>query len=359
MRADSPETSAARGVFLLWLAACGQSAKSGGVGGGGGASHGETSSSSSGSSASSAASSGASSSGASSSGAMGNCPGTLSAGDSNETIMSGGRSRSFIVHIPTGYNGSSPVPVVFDFHPLGGSGAQQEGSTGWKQKGDTSGFITVFPTGTAGGIGNSWNVGRCCGNAQMEQVDDVQFTRDVIMWLEAHTCVDPKRIYASGGSNGGGMAYMLACQAADVIAAVAPVDFDCITAPGGPTAMPTCACTLPRPISVTQFRATGDQAVPYNGGMTPVPADCPPGGNCGTFDFPGAMTNFQTCEQFDLCTGAATTNPINSHCQTYPTCGAGTEVTLCTWQGGSHLGQYQTLDIVNTAWQMFQKESLP
>jgi polyhydroxybutyrate depolymerase len=193
----------------------------------------------------------------------------------------------------------------------------------------------------------------------MNQVDDVQFTRDMIKWLEAHTCVDPKRIYASGGSNGGGMAYMLACHAADVIAAVAPVDFDCITAPGGPNAMPTCACTLPRPISVTQFRATGDTAVPYNGGTTPVSADCPPGGTCSTFYFPGAMTTFQTWEQFDMCSGSATVNPNNSKCQTFATCGGGAEVTLCTQQGGGHLQNYQTLDIVNTAWAMFQKESLP
>ena len=38
-----------------------------------------------------------------------------------------------------------------------------------------------------------------------------------------------KRIYASGGSNGGGMTYRMACEAADVIAAVAPVDFRCVT----------------------------------------------------------------------------------------------------------------------------------
>ena len=51
----------------------------------------------------------------------------------------------------------------------------------------------------------------------------------MIKWLEANACVDPKRIYASGCSNGGGMSYMLACKAADVIAAVAPVDFRCVT----------------------------------------------------------------------------------------------------------------------------------
>ena len=76
---------------------------------------------------------------------------------------------------------------------------------------------------------NAWNAGYCCDGAEKDKIDDVQFARDMIKWLEANTCVDPKRIYASGGSNGGGMSYRLACDAADVIAAVAPVDFRCVT----------------------------------------------------------------------------------------------------------------------------------
>jgi hypothetical protein len=60
-----------------------------------------------------------------------------------------------------------------------------------------------------------------------------------------------------------------------------------------------------------------------------------------------------------MCTGAATVNSFNAKCQTYTTCGGGTEVTLCTQQGGGHLQNYQSLNIVNTAWQMFQMESLP
>ena len=66
------------------------------------------------------------------------------------------------------------------------------------------------------------------------------------------------------------MAYRLACDAADVIAAVAPVDFDCIT---GPTNDPSCGACMPaRPISVRQFRGLLDFLVPYEGGETSVVA---------------------------------------------------------------------------------------
>src|SRR5215831_9999270 len=249
------------------------------------------------------------------------CPGTLKAGDSNQTITSSGMSRTFIVHLPTGYTGAAPLPVIFDFHPLGGTGSSQKSASGWDKKCDSVGCIAVF-TDSASNANNGWNVGYCCQGAQSNKVDDVQFTRDMIKFLAANTCVDPRRIYASGCSNGGGMSYMLACKAADVIAAVAPVDFRCITGsePASassltPTNNTACTCTLPRAISVTAFDEGQDNSiVPYNGGQTVVAADCPPGGSCKAFNFPSAQVNADTWAHFDMCTGSATTLSINSIC---------------------------------------------
>jgi polyhydroxybutyrate depolymerase len=189
----------------------------------------------------------------------------------------------------------------------------------------------------------------------------------MIKWLEANACVDSKRIYASGCSNGGGMSYMLACNAADVIAAVAPVDFRCVTgaAPANASTLTAanntaCVCTLPRPISVTEFEEGQDNTVvPYNGGQTVVPAYCPPGGSCSRFNFPSAQVNFGTWANFDKCTGTTTTNPNNSICQTHTSCAGNTQVSLCTANSGSHCGSYASAHIVDTAWQMFTQESLP
>lgn len=293
------------------------------------------------------------------------CPGALKAGDSNHTITSSGMSRTFIVHMPPNGAGTTPLPVVFDFHPLGGTGSSQEQASGWGTKCDSVGCIAVFPN--SGPSDNSWNVGYCCDNAQSQKVDDVQFTRDMIKFLEANACVDPKRIYASGCSNGGGMSYMLACNAADVIAAIAPVDFRCITGaqPANASSLTAanntaCVCTLPRPISVTEFEEGQDMSiVPYNGGKTVVAADCPPGGSCAAFNFPSAAVNNATWASFDTCTGSPTTDPNNSICQTYASCAGNTEVTLCTAASANHCGSYGLAKIVDTAWTMFQKESLP
>jgi polyhydroxybutyrate depolymerase len=302
------------------------------------------------------------------------CPATttLKAGDNNETITSSGDSRTFIVHVPTGYTGSSPVPVILDFHPLGGSGSQQEGSSGWKGQCDSVGCIAVFPDSSkAKASDNSWNAGYCCDNAEKNQVDDVQFARDMIKWLETNACVDPKRIYASGGSNGGGMTYRLACQAADVIAAVAPVDFRCVTGKdplanaGSVTAAnnTACVCTLPRPISVVAYDEGSDNSiVPYNGAQTPsLATDCPPGGSCQGIGFPSAVVNRDTWAKFDGCTGSAMTYSGNSICQQYATCTDSTTVMLCTNNSSSHLAAYSssTAKVAATAWNVFKTQTLP
>jgi polyhydroxybutyrate depolymerase len=304
----------------------------------------------------------------------GSCPATttLKAGDNNETITSSGDSRTFIVHVPTGYTGKSAVPVILDFHPLGGSGSQQEGSSGWKGQCDSVGCIAVFPDSSkAKASDNSWNAGYCCDNAEKNQVDDVQFARDMIKWLETNACVDPKRIYASGGSNGGGMTYRLACEAADVIAAVAPVDFRCVTgkdplaSAGSVTAAnnTACVCTLPRPITVVAYDEGQDNSiVPYNGAQTPrLATDCAPNSSCVGIGFPSAVVNRDTWAKFDGCAGSATTYSGNSICQQYATCTDNTTVMLCTNPSSNHLAAYSssTAKVAATAWGVFQNQTLP
>ena len=275
-------------------------------------------------------------------------------------------SRTFIVHLPPSGKLTGPLPVVFDFHPLGGTGASQETASGWGTKCDSVGCIAVFPN-SASNADNGWNVGYCCQGAQQNKVDDVQFTRDMIKWLEANTCVDPKRIYASGCSNGGGMSYMLACNAADVIAAVAPVDFRCITGaePANASSLTAtnntaCTCTLPRPISVTAFDEGQDNSDrPLQRRPDGGRGRLPPGRQLQGVQLPERAVNFGTWANFDMCTGSPTTDPNNSICQTYMSCASNTEVTLCTAPSGSHCGSYGLAKIVDTAWGMFQKESLP
>ncbi len=255
-----------------------------------------------------------------------------------------GQNRTFVLHVPPGYTGETPLPVVIDFHPLGGAGSTWKNSTGWSSFADEHDIIMVWPDG----VGNSWNVGRCCPPAMDQGVDDVAFVRAIIDLLSTEACIDTRRVYATGCSNGGGMTYKVACEAADVIAAAAPVDFDCVV---GPSNVPSCGgCEPSRGISEIQFRGTNDFAVVYEGGPAPIPQG---------MDFPGAEANFSDWGEINQCTGSPAPLPEHSTCQSFQNCSDGAETTLCTIQGGTHCGSYQTFGIVSLAWETFQRHALP
>jgi polyhydroxybutyrate depolymerase len=275
------------------------------------------------------------------------CPATANAtpGEMTRSITVGSMTRTFVRHVPPGYTGTTPVPVVIDFHPLGGTGASWKGSTGWSALADRQGFIMIWPDG----VSSSWNAGRCCRTALEQNIDDVAFTRAIIATLSREACIDVKRVYATGCSNGGGMAFKVACDAADVIAAVAPVDFDCVTSAAASDRTCGTTCAPSRPISEIQFRGTNDTAVPYEGGLR----------SGGTTTFPGAQQTFMSFGAINMCTGAPQPLPNHSACQAYPMCGADVDTVLCTVQNGTHCGSYQSFGIVNIAWEVFQKHALP
>jgi polyhydroxybutyrate depolymerase len=273
------------------------------------------------------------------------CPATsaLSPGDTTKTITVDGVARTYLVHVPATYTGARAVPLVIDLHPKDTDAATWVLATPWTSISDQQGFILVRPNGYQ----KTWNAGRCCDPA-MSAVDDVAFVRAMVTSLEADACIEVKRIYATGCSNGGGMAYKLACDAADVIAAVAPVDFDCIT---GPTNSPSCgSCSPSRPISEAQFRGVLDPFAPYYGGPTSVV----PG-----LVFPGAAANFATWGTLNQCTGQPQQDPAHTVCQTYPACGGSVETTLCTNPVGLHCTDYSSFHTAEIAWEMFSRQKLP
>jgi polyhydroxybutyrate depolymerase len=116
----------------------------------------------------------------------------------------------------------------------------------------------VFPNGYSrlGGMLATWNAGTCCGGAEKNEVDDVGFIREVIHRMEHQASIDPKRIFATGMSNGAMMSWRLACEAPE-IRAIAPV--------AGTDNTP--ACKPPRPVPVIEFHAANDDHVPFNGGV--------------------------------------------------------------------------------------------
>ena len=260
-------------------------------------------------------------------------------GTTTQNIQFGGTARSYILHVPASYTGKAAVPLVLDFHGILLNDTIQEGISGWQAKADKEGFIVAWPNG----IDTAWNVGPCCTTSRT--VDDVGFAKAVVNQIAGQTCVDKKRVYATGYSMGGGMTLDLACNAADVFAAAAPAAFDLMD-----PAQNNWPCNPSRPITVVDFRSTGDPIVPYNGGATN-----PPNGLPIVVTFLGAVKTFQKFAQLDQCTGSPTDDSaLGAGCQTYKQCGAGVQLTLCTKQGGGH-----DVADVNVAWSVLKNYTLP
>ena len=241
---------------------------------------------------------------------------TAKVGDrQNMDVTVDGKKRTFIMHIPSAYKGDKPVPLVIDYHPIGGSGSGEFGSSPYKAKTDPEGVITLYPDGTSkpGGMGNGWNVGPCCSND-----DDVKFSYAMIDKLKEIACIDPQRIYATGFSMGGGMSNHVACMMSDVFAAVAPAAMDL-------NKTNSAACKMSRPISVINFRGTNDPVCRYQGGDS--------GFNDG-LNFLGAEGTFKFWAQKNECQGSPSKN--SNGCDEYSNCKDGTKVVLCTKQGGGH-----------------------
>ncbi|MBU0468302.1 MAG: hypothetical protein KKD07_01525 [Candidatus Omnitrophica bacterium] len=135
--------------------------------------------------------------------------------------------RKFIIYLPSAYDNEQEIPLVIAIH---GGGGSAEGSIHYfelTQKAEEEKFIIAYPQGFAikvlGKNFGSWNGGNCCGPALKNNIDDVGFIRKMILQIEKDFKVDPKRVYATGMSNGAIMSYALACELSDKIAAIAPV----------------------------------------------------------------------------------------------------------------------------------------
>jgi polyhydroxybutyrate depolymerase len=239
----------------------------------------------------------------------------LQPGDSMETVRVGSVSRSYYLHVPSAYNGSKPVPLIVDFHGLVVTGMTQSNLSTFPDVTDPEGVVMAFPTGLGGPAGNAWNVGPCC----VPTADDVAFAKALVLQISATACIDPKRVYATGFAMGGGMAYVLACRAADVFAAAAPSSFDLLQENVGD-------CRPARPITVISFRGSADNLVPYEGGPSSLVQGMP-------VTFLGAQATFRKWADIDQCSGTPSAPDANG-CSTYATCAGGVEVVLCTDQGG-------------------------
>jgi len=253
------------------------------------------------------------------------------AGNYSAHLSFGGRNRHYIVHVPPGVQAGAKVPVVFALHGGGGSASTTDDLMKLTPVSDKEGFIVVFPDG----VGHGWNDGRpdAGTDAVDNKVDDVGFLRALVDEVSRVLPVDRQRVYATGISNGAMMSGWLACNAADVFAAVA------LVAGTGPAALGSL-CRPSRPVSVLAFNGTEDPLVKYNGGTVP---NLLPWRNNGRTIAVAGLRGFWVAN--DRCQGQPTTQQLPDldtgdgsrvTVETWDRCAAGSSITFYRIDGGGH-----------------------
>jgi poly(3-hydroxybutyrate) depolymerase len=206
-----------------------------------------------------------------------------------------GTQRTFYVQLPDNYDQNHPYPVVFQYHPLGGTG--WGGLTMYRIRPNFPAAIYVSPDGTGSG-----NLGFPNTNGQ-----DEALTRAMMADLEGKYCVDKARYYATGFSYGGSMSYTAACNMSDVFRAIGAMA-------GAPISGARCSSTPPaNRVAFWGTHGTADTALPID----------------MAYPIRDAFVAKNGC--------TATTQPVDpSPCVAYQGCDEGYPVVWCERQGDGH-----------------------
>jgi polyhydroxybutyrate depolymerase len=161
-----------------------------------------------------------------------------------------GSDRWYLLTVPTAHDGTTPLPVVLDFHGLLEGAELHATTSGMGPYAEAHGFVAVLPNGT--GTPVRWDV-----DPDRAANADLVFVDQLLDQLEQDLCLDTSRVYATGLSNGALLSSTIACTMADRFAAVAPMAGAARPSP----------CDPSRPVPLLAFHGTVDPILLFNGGV--------------------------------------------------------------------------------------------
>ncbi len=246
------------------------------------------------------------------------------------------------------YDGTKDVPVVFNFHGFGSNAVQQMLYGNFKPEADRDDFLIVAPNGQGSAASQHFNLTGTPG-----EQNDIEMVGALLDHIEATLCVDTKRVYSTGMSDGGAMTSVLACTMANRFAAFGAVAV-IIYAKG---------CGTGRAVPISAYSGTADPIVPFNGGKV----NC-----CGGTTVGAAPTAMANWAKADGCEPKYVDAKPSSEVvvRTWHGCRAGGAVVFYMIQGGGHtwpgaipiprLGKTTNqIDASATIWQFFEAHPLP
>lgn len=243
---------------------------------------------------------------------------------STPTVEVDGRPAS--LYVPPSRPAGLPTALVVVLHGYTGQAAEAVDFFGLRTLADQRGFVVLAPQGTTDTEGNTfWNSPGCC-NFHGSTVDDSGYLSRLVATAVATQGLDPARVYMVGHSNGGFMTHTFACERADQVAAVASLAGALATDPD---------CTPSVPVSVLQVHGTADDTISYEGG------------EIAGRSYTSAAKTVALWRDGDHCSGDARSGDrLDADAEvagedllqtTWTGCRAGTEVSLWTITGGTHV----------------------
>jgi len=253
-----------------------------------------------------------------------------------------GVRRSYLVHIPSGYDHKKPLPLVVVIHGAFDTAEGMENYSGFSRLADRENFIVLYPSGMGiFGYFQHWNAGHCCGKAADDNWDDVGFVSAAIEDVQARLKIDSRRIYMVGFSNGGMFTYRFAAERGDLLAAAAPM----AASIGGKPSNDAPEWRIPKPVkplSMIIFHGLEDDDIPYEGGRSRHRG--------GTRTYWSVEESVKFWIMNNGCKQKATSTYLNEgsvNLKLWGICRNNTEVALYLIKGWGHVwpGKYFTSDL--------------
>jgi polyhydroxybutyrate depolymerase len=226
--------------------------------------------------------------------------------------IEGMQPRTFSLTVPSKYTAGSATPLVLAFHSRTTNATVILANSQILSWAESMNFIVTGLNGAVYEGASSWNAGNCCTNATTYEENDLLFASTVIDFVSSKYSVDKSRIWAMGHSNGGMMAYRLACDLSDKITAIAVVT--------GVLVDDTCNPT--KPVSTLHIHGNLDPTIPFHGG--------------GKFETPSIFHSVQDMAYKNSCKGSPKESSDAIEERYTWNCTSGVETQLVNYQENSH-----------------------
>ncbi|WP_433383691.1 alpha/beta hydrolase family esterase [Actinoplanes sp. CA-142083] len=245
---------------------------------------------------------------------------------STSVVKIGGRQVT--VHVPGSYDPARPAPLVVGLHGHTSSGTDLEAYLRLTPESDRRGFVYAYPDGSIDERGDRfWNATDACCAFFSPAPDDSRYLSELISTLESSYRIDRGRVYLIGHSNGGFMAFRMACDHAGQITAIVSLN--------GASWNDPARCRPSEPVSVLAIHSSADETVAFDGGV--IDGDA----------YPSAATTVAQWRDYDRCAGAGRDGPALDLVTDLPAaetsvrayvagCARGSTVQAWTINGGTH-----------------------